>query len=107
MRVIEPTASISSICFPTRRMSRRSRYSSSSEAFGGLQEPFEQRTELARAPEVFGMPLDAEAEPGGWILHCLDDAVWRGRRHDEAARHLLHGLMVTAVHFACVGVAQP
>ena len=43
----------------------------------GFEEPFEQRTELAGAPEVLRMPLDAEAEARRGILDRLDDAVGR------------------------------
>ena len=57
-----------------------------SAAGRGLEEPFEQRAELAGAPEVLRMPLDAEAEARGRIFDRFDDAVGRGGRHDEARR---------------------
>ena len=51
-----------------------------------LEEAFEQRPELAGAPEVLRVPLDAEAEARRRILDRLDDAVGRGRATREARR---------------------
>ena len=47
----------------------------------GFDEALEQRTELAGAPEVLRMPLDAEAERARRILDRFDHPVGRGRRH--------------------------
>ncbi len=71
---------------------------------GGFEESFEQRAELARAPEVLRVPLDAEAEARGRILDRFDDAVGRRGGHAEARRDGLDRLMVPAVDLA--GVAR-
>src|SRR5215213_7010303 len=71
-----------------------------------FEEAFEQGTEFAGAPEVFRVPLDAEAEARRWILDRFDDAVGRGRGDAESFGDLLHRLMMPAVRFARVGVAQ-
>src|SRR5580704_16612505 len=74
---------------------------------GGLEEALEQRPELAGAPEVLRVPLDAEAETCCGIFDRLDDAVGRGRGDLEAGGYLLDGLVMTAVDLAGIGVAQP
>ena len=74
----------SAIAIGDRRSPSRSRiYDLACRRF---EEPFEQRTELAGAPEVLGVPLDAEAEARGRILDRFDDAVRRGGRHTKARR---------------------
>ena len=49
-----------------------------SGAAGGVDEAFEQRAEFAGAPEIFRVPLDAEAEARLRIFDRFDDAVGRG-----------------------------
>ena len=45
---------------------------------GGFDEFFEQRSELARAPEVLRMPLHGDAEARAGTLDRFDDAIRGG-----------------------------
>ena len=50
------------------------------------------------ALEVLGVPLDAEVEAVGGILHRLDDAVVAAGRHEQPRCQPVDGLMVHGVH---------
>src|SRR4051812_27137292 len=99
-----------SICFRTRRTSRRWWCSigardqlgtwgdSSSTPFRCFDESLEECTEFAGPEKVLRVPLHAEAEARIGILDDLDHSVRRGRRHHESTSDLLHRLVMAAVH---------
>ena len=66
----------------------------------GRHEGFEQRSKLAGSPEIFRMPLDAEAEPRLGLLDRFDDAVGRGGRGNESRPKSSYGLVVPTVDAA-------
>jgi hypothetical protein len=73
---------------------------------GGFEEAFEERPELAGAEEILRVPLNAEAEArvGSSIASITPSGAVA--RHRKPGATILHRLMVTAVHFARVRVAQ-
>src|SRR5688572_18643919 len=74
--------------------------------FGGFDELFEQRSELAGAPEILGVPLDGDAEAGTGTLDRFDDAVWRGCGNREPFGGSPDGLMMPAVDLQHLAVLQ-
>jgi 23S rRNA (uracil1939-C5)-methyltransferase len=62
-----------------------------------VHQPGEERLELTALPEVFGVPLDADAELGIGLFNRFDDPVRCGGRDDESWRGVLDRLMMTAV----------
>src|SRR4030095_6682580 len=69
---------------------------------GGLDEPFEERPELAGSIKVFGVPLHAETETLRGVLDCFDHAVGRGRAGHESFAERGRRLMMPAVDGARV-----
>src|SRR5215208_5649025 len=77
---------------------RCSRSRVSQPASRRVDERIEQPAELAGPPEVFRMPLDADAEPRIRSLNRFNYTVWCGRRRDEFPAERADRLMVAAVH---------
>src|SRR6187549_3705182 len=68
----------------------------------GFDESLEDRSELAGAIEVLGVPLHAEAESTARILDRFNHAIGCSGGHRQTRSEFLWGLMMTAVHHARV-----
>src|SRR5262245_23353208 len=71
-----------------------------------LNERFEQRLELAGAPEILRVPLDADAEWRVRLFDPLDHSIRRAGVDDQAIARLSDRLVVPAVDAAAAGAIQ-
>ena len=72
----------------------------------GLHEGFEQRAEFAGPPEVLRMPLHAEAEAAGRILHASMTPSGAVADDGQPFANVLGCLMVSAVHRTRIRVLE-